>query len=147
MDISNQGKSFLQALEGCKLEAYQDCVGIWTIGYGSTFYLDGSPVEKGDIISEELAEELFDKIVDRFASQVGSLVRFKELKQHEFDALVSFCYNVGANAFASSSVLKAVLYKEKAHVVRAFFNWLEPIVLLGRRKKEADLYLEGDYVT
>ncbi len=74
----------------------RDVAGIWTIGYGSTYYEDGSKVKKGDVITLTKATALSERDVNKFAlgvdSAVGSTVR---LKNKQFDALTSFSYNVG----------------------------------------------------
>jgi len=99
--ISERGINLLKSFEGLELEAYQDIAGIWTIGYGHT----GDDVEPGMRISEREAEALLRKdlkpredAIDRFASV--------SLNQNEFDALVSFVYNVGAAAFGGSTARK-----------------------------------------
>ncbi|NOX83213.1 MAG: lysozyme [Alphaproteobacteria bacterium] len=101
MKISERGINLLKSFEGLELEAYQDIAGIWTIGYGHT----GDDVEPGMRISEREAEALLRKdlkpredAIDRFASV--------SLNQNEFDALVSFVYNVGAAAFGGSTARK-----------------------------------------
>ena len=107
MELSQKGKDLIMQFEGLKLSAYQDSVGIWSIGYGNTFYEDGKPVKKGDIITHNRAIELFNLIVKRFEVGVDELVT-SNVNQNQFDALVCLSYNIGLGNFKSSSLLKMV---------------------------------------
>src|SRR5690606_13991802 len=79
-----------------RLQAYQDAKGIPTIGWGSTRYIDGRQVKMGDKITQREADELFSLIVPKFELSVKGKIK-RNLLQHEFDALVSFCYNAGTS--------------------------------------------------
>ncbi|MBY0421805.1 MAG: lysozyme, partial [Parvularculaceae bacterium] len=98
MKTSDTGIALIKRFEGLELKAYQDVAGIWTIGYGHT----GDDVKAGMKISEREAEELLRKDVKRFEDGVLRLVTVS-LNQNEFDALVSFTFNVGAEAFRKST--------------------------------------------
>lgn len=89
--ISKEGADFIRKWEGCKLTAYQDVKGIWTIGYGNTMYPNGISVKKGDTITQAEADELFLSIVSRFESQVSKMIR-TDVTQSQYDAIVSLCY-------------------------------------------------------
>lgn len=93
--------------EGCKLKAYKDAAGIWTIGYGSTTYLDGSKVQPGDTITEQEARELLALTVDRFRHSVMSNAP-KGLKKCQIDALTSFAYNLGPSYLFNSTLFKMI---------------------------------------
>lgn len=97
----------IKQFEGCKLTAYKCPAGKWTIGYGSTFYMDGSPVKEGDKITQEDAEIMLQKIVDDFRNQV---VRFVPgtLPSGAVDALTSFAFNCGTAALQKSTLLKRI---------------------------------------
>ena len=97
---------FIKAHEGCILHAYKDSVGVWTIGYGTIKYPDGRLVKKGDQISQQQAEELLQYEVNMKAKVVDEATNMTPLAQNQFNALVSFTYNVGTKAFLSSSLLK-----------------------------------------
>ncbi len=90
MSISDQGLAFIKKFEGCLLKAYEDAVGVWTIGYGHT-----SGVFKGQVITKEKAEEYLKsdcKNAEKGVNQYNHLYHFN---QNQFDALVSFTFNCG----------------------------------------------------
>src|SRR5690606_28978173 len=82
-------------------------VRVWTIGYGNTFYEDGTKVKQGDKITKERAMELFRSIVKRFEDAVNKTIT-RELNANQFDSLVSLSYNIGVAAFSKSTVAKRV---------------------------------------
>lgn len=138
--------NLIKQFEGLELGAYLCPAKIWTIGYGSTFYEDGKPVKKGDVITKERAEALLPKIVLKFAIEVYQRVKV-DINQNQFDSLVSFTYNLGIGNFASSTLLKKLNKSEdKAVVAAEFHKWnkAKGKVLQGlvnRRKAEAELFL------
>lgn len=145
MKLSEKGYAFLGNEEGLKLTAYQDIVDIWTIGYGNTFYEDGTKVKKGDKITKERALQLFQSIVKQFEDAVNSTIK-RELNANQFDALVSLAYNIGVAGFKGSTVARRVNANPCDPTIRdAFLMWKnaggKPI-LLKRRKREADLYFK-----
>lgn len=97
----------IKQFEGCRLEAYKCPAGKWTIGYGSTFYMDGSPVKEGDKITQEDAEIMLQKIVDDFRIQVVRIVP-GTLPSGAVDALTSFAFNCGVAALQKSTLLKKI---------------------------------------
>lgn len=97
----NGCQQLTERFEGCKLVAYQDIKGIWTIGWGHT----GADVRPGLTITQEQAEALLLHDVQNAVNYVNHLVTFA-LTQNEFDALVDFTFNVGCGNFASSTLLK-----------------------------------------
>jgi len=107
MNIEKSTINLLKRFEGVKLQAYQDSVGIWTIGVGNTYYEDKSPVKKGDVITQERADSLLKLIADSFGEYINSKVTTK-LTQNQFDSLVSICYNIGKGNFNTSTLLKVV---------------------------------------
>lgn len=145
MELSQKGKELIMQFEGCKLTAYQDSVGIWTIGYGNTFYEDGTPVKKGDIITHNRAIELFNLIVKKFEVSVDELV-ISNVNQNQFDAMVSLAYNIGLGNFKSSSLLKMVNKSPNDNTIYLqFLRWNKANgkVLEGltrRRMAESNLY-------
>src|SRR5690606_21471801 len=139
------GYKLIQQFEGLKLKAYQDSVGIWTIGYGNTTYLDGSKVKKGDEITREQADLMFKQTANKFALDVAKLINVC-LTQNQFNALVSLAYNIGIGAFKGSTLLKKVNANPNDESIRdEFKRWVRAggQVLNGlkrRRNEEADLY-------
>ena len=141
--ISDAGLAMLKEFEGCRLTAYQDAVAVWTIGYGHT----GADVTPGLLITQARAEALLRQDLARF--EVGVEQRLKEAVQPaEFDALVSFAYNVGLGAFGESTLLKCVNRGDHAAAVAEFRKWVKAgdQVLPGlvrRREAEALRYRAG----
>lgn len=105
MKTSDNGKKFIKNEEGCKLVAYQDATGTWTISYGSIFHLDGTKVKKGDKITLQQAVELFDKLLPQYEEAVNKLTN---ISQNNFDALTSFTWNEGEGGLLNSSLFKKV---------------------------------------
>lgn len=147
MKISEKGKKLIQEFEGCELEAYRDSVGVITIGYGNTFYEDGSKVKEGDVITQDRADSLLKIILLKFEVGVSNLVK-KELSDNQFSALVSFAYNVGLQNLKSSTLLQMVNKKpSNKNIAVEFSKWNRAggKILDGlkrRRKAESDLYFE-----
>lgn len=149
------GYKLIQQFEGLKLKAYQDSVGIWTIGYGNITYLDGTKVKKGDEITREQADLMFKKTANNFALEVAKLIDVC-LTQNQFNALVSLAYNIGigkkatsktpAIGFISSTLLKKVNKNPNDEsIADEFKRWRfaggkEIKGLLNRRIKESEVY-------
>src|SRR5690606_21810939 len=95
--------------EGLRLNAYLDQAKppVPTIGYGSTFYEDGTKVKMGDKITKERALELFANIAAKFERGVDKVVT-SNINQNQFDALVSLAFNIGLGAFEGSTLLRKV---------------------------------------
>lgn len=145
MEINKAGKDLIKRFEGCKLKAYKCPAGVWTIGYGNTFYEDGTKVKEGDVITQERADELFDIIINDFARMTDALVK-SDVTENNFSALVSFTFNVGTGNLKKSTLLKKVNANPKDPSIRAeFMKWTRAnnVVLKGlvrRREAEAKLY-------
>ena len=147
MTLTEEIKQFLKSKEGLSLTAYLCPAGVWTIGYGNTFYEYGSKVKKGDTISKNRAEELFENILYKFSKEVKSLLK-TELNDNQFSALVSFSYNVGIGNFSKSTLLKLVnINPSNPSIKNEFIKWNKGggKTLYGltiRRQKEADIYFK-----
>ena len=100
---SQAGVDLIKSFEGCQLKAYVCPAGVLTIGYGHT----GPDVSKGMQITEQYAEELLRKDLERFEDAVTRIIRVR-LKQCEFDAIVSFAFNVGAGALEHSTFTRRI---------------------------------------
>ncbi len=103
--VSNSGMVLICGFEGLKLKAYDDGVGVWTIGFGTTVYPNGIKVKKGDTCSEAQAKAYMAHDLKKFESAVNSAVTV-QINQSQFDALVSLAYNIGVGAFEKSTLLK-----------------------------------------
>ena len=144
MQISNKGLELIKFYEGLELEAYKCAAGVWTIGYGWTH-----DVKEGDTITEERAEELLREGIVQYENAVDDLVNVP-LEQHQFDALVSWVYNLGRANLASSTLLKKVNAQEYAEVPEQIKRWNKAggKVLEGltkRRESEARLWSTGEF--
>lgn len=131
-------------------EAYADPAHGWkvpTIGWGTIMYQDGSPVKRGDLISQKRADELLAWEVEQKAAGVDKLVMVK-LTDDERGALVSFAYNVGLGKLAKSTLLRKLNQGDKPGAGREFQKWNKAggKVLAGltrRRRAEARLFSSG----
>jgi lysozyme len=140
MNISQNGMNMVKKFEGCELHAYQDIVGVWTIGYGHT-----AGVKSGQVITQAQADKMFADEITQFASKVASLIKVP-VNQNQFDALVSFAYNLGVQALADSSLLKYVNAKNFTAAADEFPKWCHARGklnqgLLTRRQIEEKLFL------
>jgi lysozyme len=148
MIVTNDALKLLHKYEGLVLDAYLCPAKVPTIGYGNTFYEDGSKVKMGDKITKERAIELFENILENnFASQVKRLIKSR-VTNNQFSALVSFAYNVGVGNLKRSTLLKLVNSNPNDPAIRnQFMRWNRAggKVLLGltrRRESEANLYFK-----
>ena len=105
MNVSQNAIELIAGFEGLRLNAYEDPVGIPTIGYGTIRYPNGTKVRMGDRITEDEAEEFLMHEATKFARDINEIVEGIALNQNQFDALVSFTYNVGPGALSSSTLL------------------------------------------
>jgi GH24 family phage-related lysozyme (muramidase) len=142
--INAAGLRLLKSFEGLRLRAYQDAVGVWTIGYGTT-----AGVRPGQVITEAQAEALLKRDLNRFEAAVEKLVAVP-LNDNQFSALVSFAYNVGEGALSSSTLLNLLNRKEYQEAANQFLRWnraggMELAGLTRRRRAERALFLGQDY--
>ena len=146
MKTSETGVALIKRFEGLELQAYQDIAGIWTIGYGHT----GPDVKPGQKISEREAEELLRRDLKPREEAVSRLVSVG-LNQNEFDALVSFIYNVGIEAFRKSTARRRLNAGDRVGAAEAL-TWFNKATVGGvlravtgltrRRAAERALFLE-----
>ncbi len=140
-------KDLIKKFEGCKLIAYQCSAMRWTIGYGNTFFEDGTPVKPGDRITQERAEKLLDIIIKDFSDRIEKTIK-TILTDNQKSALLSFTYNVGIANLQKSTLLKKVNYNPNDPTIRLeFMKWNKAggKVLNGltrRREAEANLYFK-----
>jgi lysozyme len=144
MRISENGVALIKMFEGLELESYQDIAGVWTIGYGHTE--TAGPNQK---INEREAEELLRRDLEPRERAVAQLVGVS-LNQNEFDALVSFVFNVGAGAFKTSTARKRLNRNDRIGAAEALTWWNKATVngvlrevrgLTRRRAAEKALFL------
>lgn len=144
--IGKQGIEMIKSFEGLRLKAYRCSANVPTIGYGNTFYENGKRVTMTDpAITEARAEELLAWSLTKFEQWVDSYC-IDTITQNQFDALVSFCYNLGPNNLKVSTLLKKVNKDPNDPTIKAeFMKWNKAggralKGLTRRREAEANLY-------
>ena len=141
MTPSKKAIDLIKSFEGKFLKAYRDPIGIWTIGYGTIKYPNGQWVKGGDVITEQQATDYLMHEVIQKAKGITAIVN-----QNQFDALVSFAYNLGNGALNNSTLLKKVKANPCDPTIRnEFMRWVNAggkklTGLVSRRQAEADLY-------
>jgi lysozyme len=138
--MNPEGLKLLTSFEGCELKAYDDSVGVMTIGYGHT-----AGVVPGMSITQAKAEALLQQDLKEFESYVEDLVTVT-LNSDQFSALVCFCYNVGPQGFGGSTLLKLLNGGNLEGAAKQFTRWNkgggEPMLGLERRRRaEEALFL------
>ena len=115
MKISKEGIALIKKFEGIELQAYQDSVGVWTIGYGHT-----KGVKEGDNISLKQAEEMLEEELVEYEGYINDMVKVR-LEQNQFDALVAWVYNLGPTNLGQSTLLKVLnkaIYEEVPYEIK-----------------------------
>lgn len=140
--IPKQMIDIIKEFEGCRLDAYQDSVGVWTIGYGHT-----KGVSKGLKITQAEAETmLVEELENEYIPAVKGLVKVP-LNDNELSALVSFTYNLGAGNLKKSTLLRLLNQGDRKGASMQFGSWVRAggKVLNGlvrRREAERNLFLK-----
>ena len=144
MNTSAEGLALIKKFEGCELEAYQCSAGVWTIGYGHT-----KDVVQGMTISKEEAEQMLIDELHEYESYINEYVT-AALSQNQFDALVSWVYNLGPANLKASTMLKVLNSGKYEDVPAQMKRWnkaggkvLEG--LIRRREAEACLFRGAEW--
>lgn len=142
--ISEEGISLIKKFEGCELEAYQDSVGVWTIGYGTI-----KGVREGDKINQDEAEHLLQEELPEYEGYINNMVKVP-LKQCQFDALVAWVFNLGSGNLQESTMLKVLnegKYDEVPAQIRRWNKAGGQVLngLVRRREAEAIMFQGGDW--
>lgn len=150
--LNKQSIDLVKSFEGLRLKPYLCSANVPTIGYGTTFYEDGTKVTLNDPeITEQRAEDLLSIHMDTFAASVEKLVKVP-LTDNQFGALCSFVYNLGAGAFQQSTLLKLLNAKDYAGAAAQFEVWNKEKIngvltpskgLTRRRQAEKSLFLQS----
>ena len=143
MRISEEGKQLIRDFEGLRLSAYRDAVGVLTIGYGHT-----RGVRPGQTITHREAELLLSADLEPIERQLTADLGEDGVLQCQFDALCSFCFNLGIGAYMHSTLRKYVKAGRDADADREFGRWVRAggRVLPGlvtRRAAERKMFLQG----
>ena len=143
MKTSPKGIALIKEFEGLRLKAYKCPGGVWTIGYGHT-----AGVKPGMVINESQAEEFLKEDLLVFEKAVNN--QNLSINQNQFDALISFTYNVGTGNFSSSTLLRKIKVNPQDNsIMDEFLRWVysKGRVLPGlqrRRLAEMKLYFSND---
>lgn len=147
MKPSKEFYNLIVSFEGLKLKAYLDTGGVWTIGVGTIIYPDGTKVKKGDVCTEAQAHEYLDHDLRTRVKFLNNIIP-AGINQNQFDAMLSFLYNIGSKGFANSTAFKRIKANPNDPAIReAWMRWNKDngkVVngLTIRRKKEVDLYFK-----
>ena len=146
MKTSPVGINLITSFEDLRLAAYDDGVGVWTIGYGTTVYPNGIGVKRGDSCTKTQAMSFFQYDLRRFEATVNQAVKVV-INQNQFDALVSLTYNIGEGAFKGSTLVKelnAGYYKAAADEFPKWNRGGGKVMkgLVRRRAAERELFLK-----
>ena len=150
MQISAEGLSLIKKFEGCPVDqdgncyAYQDVVGVWTIAYGFT-----KDVKEGDKMTKEEAEYVLQEEMIEYEGYINDLVEVP-LEQNQFDALVSWVYNLGSGNLQSSTMLRVLNEGKYDEVPAQIRRWNKAggkvfDGLVRRREAEATMFMGGDW--
>lgn len=147
MEATENAINLIKKYEGFRSKAYLCPAGVWTIGYGTTVYPDGSRVRKSDKFDEWQCEAFFLHDVNKFSKIIDAFTTDK-VNQNQFNALVVFAYSVGAEALRKSTLLKMVNENPNNPKIKGeFLKWVyadgkKLFGLVKRRNEEADLYFK-----
>ncbi|AWL20192.1 TPA: lysozyme [Acinetobacter nosocomialis] len=143
---SDAGLNLISGFEDTQFKAYDDGVGVWTIGTGTTVYPNGVKVKQGDTCTPEQAKTYFKYDLAKFEKTVNESV-IVPLNQNQFDALVSLAYNIGSGAFKASTLLKLLNKGDYQGAAAQFLVWNKAggkvmKGLVRRREAERALFLK-----
>lgn len=147
MRMSARGRALLTKREGVRLHAYQDSIGVWTIGVGHTSMAGPPQVTPGLTITQAECDAILSRDLVQYEQAVSKAVHVP-MTQNQFDALTSLCFNIGAGNFAKSMVVKKLNAGDVRGAADAILNWNKAggKVLNGlvkRRAAEREQFLDG----
>jgi lysozyme len=122
MKVGTKGIKLIEKYEGCKLEAYKCPAGVWTIGIGHTGTVLGKKVKEGMKITYSHAIKILNTDLKKFETYVNQYVQVP-VTQNQFDALMSFCFNVGPGNLKKSTLLKKLNKKDYIGASAEFLKW------------------------
>lgn len=149
-DVDNVGLNFIKSWEGFRAKPYKDTGGVATIGFGTTYYPNGKRVSMDDPpMTLAQAERILRKNLKNYIHAVDAFTR-DDITQNEFNALASFCYNVGEKAFQRSTLLREINTNPKNYeaIGKQFKRWVYDEGkrirgLVNRRNAEFELYKQA----
>lgn len=144
--INQAGMNLIKQWEGCKLKAYKDVAGVWTVGYGLTSRAGFIEVGPDTVLTQDEADWYLEQVVDKFASDIRPMIA-GQINENQFAAFVSLAYNIGVGAFKRSSALKHFNAGRIELVPDAMRMWKKAggktvQGLINRREAEVALFLK-----
>ncbi len=147
MKTSEAGKDFIKSFEKCRLAAYDDGVGVWTIGIGHT-----KGVQRGDECTQAQADSWFEEDDLAPAEECVNTLVAAPLTQAQYDAVVSLIFNIGCGNFSTSTIRRMLNAKDYNGAALQFERWnkggnplRELAGLTARRKAERKIFETGVY--
>lgn len=146
--INQAGIELIKRWEGCKLKAYKDVAGVWTVGYGLTSRAGFIEVGANTTVTQAEADWFLEQVVNRFAKDIRPAIT-QPINDNQFAAFVSLAYNIGVSAFKRSSALRHFNNGDLDKVPDAMRLWKKAggkVVqgLINRREAEVQLFLTPD---
>jgi len=120
--VNAAGLMLIAEFEGCRLKAYKDIAGVWTVGYGLTSRAGFIEVNERTTMTQEEAEYWLEKVVADFAKRVDGLIE-RPISDNAFAACVSLAYNIGVTAFSRSTALRLINEGDLPGAGQAFLMW------------------------
>jgi lysozyme len=142
MKTSSEGRRLLTQREGLKLRAYKCSAGVWTIGVGHTAAAGPPSPRSGMTITREEADAIFIRDLVQFETAVRRAVKV-DLTQGQFDALVSFAFNIGIGGFRKSTVVRRLNEGNYRGAADALLMWVKPPEITARRRSERKQFLDA----
>lgn len=145
MKISQKGIDLIKSFEGFRQKMYLDSAGLPTIGYGTLIDEDSEQWLKTATITKDEGERILVKEMSNMEARMAKIIK-SNLSQNQYDALCSFCYNLGVSALRRSTLLILINTNPNDPVIRIeFCKWVnvngeKSAGLYSRRVKESDLY-------
>lgn len=143
MKINDEGLELIKHFEGCRLQAYQDVIGVWTIGYGHV----GIEAKPGAEITQEKADSILSQDLIKFEDGVSDLAEV-DLNENQFSALVCFAFNIGLGNLAKSGLMSQVNKGNFDNAETRFAMWNKAggravAALTIRREAERRLFVKS----
>jgi lysozyme len=141
MNFNESGLNLIKSFEGCKLQAYQDQKGIWTIGFGCTHH-----VAQGLCISQDEADERLKEDIQSTVEIVRNYILPHQINDNQFSACVCLAFNIGVGNFRTSTCLNCIKMGNLNDAANAILAWnkvngeVDP-GLARRREAEKALFL------
>lgn len=140
MRMDKAGEQALETREGKRNTAYRDSVGVWTIGVGHAHTYHGVPIHAGMRLTDAEVDALFHEDIEAFQKHLDALIKVS-VNQNQWNAAVSFAFNIGINGFTGSSFLRYLNAGDYGKAADAMLMWEKPPELKKRREGERAQFL------